>query len=54
MGTRTVRPESRHGPPVPPAGAIREAGIFPVPSEGALRATLGILDGTVRARATLD
>ncbi|MGD0311899.1 MAG: SRPBCC family protein [Acidimicrobiales bacterium] len=29
----------------------REAGIFPVLSEGALRATLGILDRTVRARA---
>jgi hypothetical protein len=26
----------------------REAGIFPVISEGALRATLGILDRTVR------
>jgi hypothetical protein len=26
----------------------REAGIFPVLSEGALRATLGILDRTVR------
>jgi hypothetical protein len=30
----------------------REAGIFPVLSEGALRATLGILDRTVRARVT--
>jgi hypothetical protein len=26
----------------------REAGIFPILSEGALRATLGILDRTVR------
>jgi hypothetical protein len=30
----------------------REAGIFPILSEGALRATLGILDRTVRGRAT--
>jgi uncharacterized protein YndB with AHSA1/START domain len=29
----------------------RDAGIFPVISEGALRATLGILDRTVRGRA---
>jgi hypothetical protein len=29
----------------------KEAGIFPVVSEGALRATLGILDRTVRHRA---
>jgi hypothetical protein len=29
----------------------REAGIFPVISEGALRATLGILDRTVRTRS---
>lgn len=29
----------------------RDAGIFPVISEGALRATLGILDRTVRRRA---
>ncbi|MGI8491762.1 MAG: polyketide cyclase, partial [Acidimicrobiales bacterium] len=28
----------------------KEAGIFPVISEGALRATLGILDRTVRRR----
>ena len=34
--------------------AWREAGIFPVLSEGALRATLGILDRTVRARARPD
>ena len=31
--------------------AWRDAGIFPVLSEGALRATLGILDRTVRRRA---
>jgi uncharacterized protein YndB with AHSA1/START domain len=30
----------------------KDAGIFPVLSEGALRATLGILDRTVRRRAT--
>jgi len=32
----------------------QEAGIFPVISEGALRATLGILDRTVRQRASGD